>query len=74
MTSLHAIKDFDFIDYNSGKHYTFKKGTCLVIDRVKKWGSEYYYGYGIIKVLEASGIVYKYGYVELNEDCFEIEE
>lgn len=72
--TLRAIKNFDFIGCNNGKRYILSKGRRLVINKVENWGSKYYYGYGAIDVFEASGIVYKYGYVELNEDYFEIEE
>ena len=73
--TLRAIKNFDFIDFDDKVHYALKKGTRLVVDKVESWEDKYYYG--ITDVIEIPGInsrPFLFGYVELNEDCFEIEE
>lgn len=56
-------------------HYTLKKGTRLVVNKVESLGDKCYYG--VTDVIEIPGVnsrPFLFGYVELNEDCFEIEE
>ncbi len=56
-------------------HYALKKGTRLVVNKVENWRDKYYYG--VTDVLEIPGVNGRpilFGYVELNEDYFEIEE
>lgn len=56
-------------------HYALKKGTRLIVDKVENWGDKYYYGVtDILEIPGVNGKPFLFGYVELNEDCFEIEE
>lgn len=56
-------------------HYTLKKGTRLVVDRVEDWRDEDYYGVvSIVKIPGVNKRPFLFGYVALNKDCFEIEE
>lgn len=56
-------------------HYVLKKGTRLVVNKVESLGDKCYYG--VTDVIEIPGVnsrPFLFGYVELNEDCFKIEE
>lgn len=73
--TLCAIKNFDFIDFDDRVHYALKKGTHLVVNKVENWGDKYYYGVtDILEIPGVNGKPFLFGYVELNEDYFEIEE
>lgn len=72
---MYAVKDFAFEEFSKGETYTIKKGAHLRVNGLEDWGHNYYCA--DVDIIEIPGIsrpTTLHGLVDLNKDCFEIEE